>query len=63
MANKISVNSGGIGNEPWYKSRRIWAVVMNILAVIAYQYTTPYIGNSIIAIGTGLGLTSWIKPK
>lgn len=64
MATK-KVSTGGLGNEPWYKSRRIWASALSLIATIAVVIF-PESFDIVIAIGTALagtlGITSWVKP-
>lgn len=63
---------GGKGNEPWYMSRRMWAVVFTVfsgvvtalvqLGYIPYNIYTAF--SPLLTIIAGyLGVQSWIKPK
>lgn len=63
MAKKVEILSGGLGNEPWYMSRRVQGIAL-IVVGMALQYTVnPELGNSIIVAGMGFAGMSWVKPK
>jgi len=64
MAKKI--NTGGMGNEPWYKSRRIWGSILSgaaltLVLVFPEEYNIIVAGAS--GLATAFGLTSFMKPK
>ena len=67
-----SVQNGGVGEEPWYKSRRIWSAVLSGAVAVLVQLgqsgvIQPEIANQVatmaVIIGGSFGLTSWLKPK
>jgi hypothetical protein len=67
-----SVQKGGVGEEPWYKSRRIWSAVLSgVLAIVIQLGASEVIDMSlannlasvIAVIGGSFGLNSWLKPK
>jgi len=65
MSKKISigVNDGGIGNEPFYKSRRLWGALMCAVAAGAVYLGYPEVGEILIVIAGIFGITSWAKPS
>lgn len=63
---KIQFNRTGVGTEPFWKSRRVWAAALTLLATIGIvvapdQYELVVGAAGLIA--SGLGITSWVKPK
>jgi len=64
MAKKQILNTGK-GNEPFWKSRRIWGavlsgVVLTAILIAPEQYDLIIAGAS--GVAGILGLTSWVKP-
>lgn len=62
---KVSVNGGGIGNEPFWKSRRIWAIPFGIAGVVIL-YTLPefkHVAVGLIGAAVTCSGLSWSMPK
>lgn len=65
MTKEIKKTSG-LGAEPFYKSRRVWAAILSLLAVILTVWRPEYSGVAapvFTAIAGFLGLSSWTWPK
>jgi len=60
----VKSNNGGIGNEPFWKSRRLYSAVLAGVAAVLMQLGYNDIAASLVAVVGGLlGVTSWVKPK
>ena len=62
---KKEILTTGMGNEPFWKSRRIWGailsgVVLTAILIVPDQYDLIIAGAS--GIAGILGITSWAKP-
>jgi len=55
--------TGGKGNEPWYKSRRIWSGVLAGTSAILIQFGYVDIATGLTTIAGAFGITSWIVVK
>lgn len=57
---------GGIGNEPWWKSRRVKSAILSAAVAVAVVLA-PDQYDLILAVGSfaagAFGVTSWVKPK
>ena len=52
--------------EPFYKSRRIWAMILTIAGVVCVNYFPAQADKFITIVGSlasALGLSSYIAPK
>ena len=59
-------NTTGMGTEPFYMSRRVWAAALTLLATVGIVYAPEQyelIVGACALIASGLGLSSWVKPK
>ena len=57
---------GGKGNEPWYKSRRVWAAALSIGALVGVLVAPDQYDNIVMLgniVAGYLGITSWRKPQ
>lgn len=63
---------GGQGNEPWYKSRRVWGIVFNVIGAVSLSLVAQgvlpegiYVAflPIINIVGAYFGFASWTKPK
>ena len=61
----VSTN-GGLGNEKWYMSRRLWGTLASILAIVILNFA-PDQYEPVCTMLQGLaavsGGWSWSKPK
>lgn len=63
---KVSITNGGIGNEPIWKSRRLWGAVLSAIAagLVAFSPDKYQVVASIAGfIAAALGIVSWTMPK
>jgi len=62
----VQVQGGGIGNEKWWKSRRLYGAALSVIVALGV-FLAPDQYDTIIGLGamiaTGCGITSWVKPK
>lgn len=54
---------GGKGNEPLWKSRRIWGAILAGVSAVAVSLGYPQVAAALAGIGSIFGITSWVKPK
>lgn len=58
---------GGLGKEPWYKSRRVWGILMTAAGYAAYHLVPEPWNMALMTLLDGVAVTfniqSWIRPK
>jgi len=57
------LTNGGLGNEEWWKSRRVYSAVLSVACIVAIFFEQPQIAGALATAAGGFGITSWVKVK
>lgn len=54
---------GGLGNEPWYKSRRLYGAILCGVAAVTAYLGLPWVAEVCVIVAGAFNIRSWTKSK